>query len=119
MPIVAVVEDPRSRAPSGSRLTRRGNRVDGVVYSVSRQLVCESGCVGWKVVGAWQAIATHGFADLSPPEAQHAFLELPTNRANYVRMLQDLGDYPARSPIGQRQPTEAEIDALARAGGRW
>jgi len=70
-------------------------------------------------VGAWQAIATHGFADLSPPEAQHAILELPTNRANYVGMLKDLGDYPARSPIGQRLPTEAEIAALARAGGRW
>jgi hypothetical protein len=70
-------------------------------------------------VGAWQAIATHGFADLSPPEAHQALLELPTNRANYVGVLQDLGDYPARSPIGQRRPSEAEIGALARAGGRW
>jgi hypothetical protein len=70
-------------------------------------------------VGAWRAIATHGFADLSPPEAQHAFLELPTNRAKYVGLVQDLGDYPERSPIGQRAPSAAEIADLARAGGRW
>jgi len=70
-------------------------------------------------VGAWRAIATHGFADLSPPEAQHAFLELPTNRAKYVGLVQDLGDYPERSPIGPRTPSAAEIADLARAGGRW
>ena len=70
-------------------------------------------------MGAWRAIATHGFADLSPPEAQHAFLELPTNRAKYVGLVQDLGDYPERSPIGQRVPSAAEVDELTRAGGRW
>jgi hypothetical protein len=67
----------------------------------------------------WRAIASHGFADLSPPEAQHALLELPTNRVEYIGVLQDLGDYPARSPIGPRLPTSAEIAALKRAGGRW
>jgi hypothetical protein len=67
----------------------------------------------------WLAITRHGYADLSPPEAQHALLELPTNRAEYVRVLQDLGDYPARSPIGQRLPTSEEVDSLRRAGGRW
>jgi hypothetical protein len=67
----------------------------------------------------WRAMASRGFADLSPPEAEHAMLELPTNRADYVGMLQDLGDYPARSPIGQRVPTQADVEALKRAGGPW
>jgi hypothetical protein len=67
----------------------------------------------------WLAINRHGFADLSPPEAQHALLELPTNRAEYVGVLEDLGDYPARSPIGQRLPTPEEVASLKRAGGRW
>jgi hypothetical protein len=66
------------------------------------------------------AIASRGFADLSPPEAQHAMLELPTNRAEYVGMLQDMGDYPRRSPIGVRIPSDAEVQALRKAGtGRW
>jgi hypothetical protein len=56
---------------------------------------------------------------MSPPEAQHALLELPTNRAEYVGVLQDLGDYPARSPIGPRLPTPEEVSQLERAGGRW
>lgn len=67
----------------------------------------------------WRAITRHGFADLSPPEAQHALLELPTNRADYVGVLQDVGDYPARSPIGPRLPSASEIEELRRAGGRW
>jgi hypothetical protein len=67
----------------------------------------------------WRTIASHGFADLSPPEAEHAMLELPTNRADYVGVLQDLGDYPSRSPIGQRVPTQADVEALKRAGGSW
>jgi hypothetical protein len=66
------------------------------------------------------AIASRGFADLSPPEAHHAMLELPTNRAEYVGMLQDMGDYPRRSPIGVRRPTDEEVDVLRKAGtGRW
>ena len=60
-----------------------------------------------------------GFADLSPPEAQHAMLELPTNRADYVGMLKDIGDYPRRSPIGHRIPDEGEIEVLKKATGRW
>ena len=67
----------------------------------------------------WQAINRHGFADLSPPEAQHALLELPTNRAEYVGVLEDLGDYPARSPIGQLAPSAEDVASLKRAGGRW
>jgi hypothetical protein len=67
----------------------------------------------------WLALTRHGFADLSPPEAQHALLELPTNRAEYVGVLQDLGDYPARSPIGPRLPTPKEVNSLKRAGGHW
>jgi len=67
----------------------------------------------------WQAINRHGFADLSPPEAQHALLELPTNRAEYVGVLEDLGDYPARSPIGPRLPGAEEVASLRRTGGRW
>jgi hypothetical protein len=67
----------------------------------------------------WRAMASRGFADLSPPEAEHAMLELPTNRAEYVGVLQELGDYPARSPIGQRVPTKADVDALKRGGGPW
>jgi hypothetical protein len=67
----------------------------------------------------WLAMNRHGFADLSPPEAQHAILELPTNRAEYVGVLQELGDYPARSPIGHRVPSSEEVASLKRAGGRW
>jgi hypothetical protein len=67
----------------------------------------------------WLAMTRHGFADLSPPEAQHALLELPTNRGEYIGVLQDLGDYPARSPIGPRLPTPEEVNNLKRAGGRW
>jgi len=46
-------------------------------------------------------------------------LELPTNRADYVGVLEDLGGYPARSPIGQRIPSQADVDALKRGGGPW
>jgi hypothetical protein len=67
----------------------------------------------------WRAISRHGFADLSPPEAHHALLELPTNRTEYVGVLQDLGDYPARSPIGPRLPSADEIANLNAAGGPW
>jgi hypothetical protein len=68
---------------------------------------------------AWRALVSHGLADLSPPEAAHSLLELPTNRPEYVSVLQDMGDWPARSPIGQRIPTDAEIDRLKRLSGRW
>jgi hypothetical protein len=64
-------------------------------------------------------MARRGFADLSPPEAEHAVLELPTNRADYVGVLEDLGDYPARSPIGPRVPTQADVDALQADAGPW
>src|SRR5215813_2973803 len=70
-------------------------------------------------MSGWRAMSSRGFADLSPPEARHAMLELPTNRAEYVGMLKDMGDYRRRSPIGQRIPDAAEIDALARSAGRW
>jgi hypothetical protein len=64
-------------------------------------------------------MSSRGFADLSPPEAEHAMLELPTNRAEYVGVLQDLGDYPARSPIGYRVPSAEEVEVLQRLSGRW
>jgi len=67
----------------------------------------------------WRAFGSRGFADLSPPEAEHAVLELPTNRAEYVGVLQDIGDYPARSPIGLRVPADDEVEALKRTAGRW
>jgi hypothetical protein len=67
----------------------------------------------------WRAMASRGFADLSPPEAEHAILELPTNRAEYVGVLEDIGDYPERSPIGQRIPTDEEVAELKRQAGRW
>src|SRR5690348_17309465 len=67
----------------------------------------------------WPALTRHGFAELSPPEAQHALLELPTNRAEYVGVLKDLGDYPRRSPIGERLPTTHEVSALQRMAARW
>jgi hypothetical protein len=34
-------------------------------------------------------------------------------------VLRDLGDYPARSPIGVRLPSDEDVAALKRAGGRW
>ena len=67
----------------------------------------------------WRAMAAHGFAGLSPPEAEHAVLELPTNRAEYVGVLEDNGDYPARSPIGQRVPSESDVATLKKQEGRW
>src|ERR1700737_4727151 len=60
-----------------------------------------------------------GFADLSPPEAERTMLELPTNRAEYVGVLQEMGDYPARSPIGHRVPADHEVAALQKVAGRW
>jgi hypothetical protein len=68
---------------------------------------------------AWRAMAAHGFASLSPPEAEHAILELPTNRAEYVAVLEDIGEYPARSPIGQRVPSDSEVATLRKQPGRW
>src|SRR5947208_1778734 len=67
----------------------------------------------------WRAMAVRGISDLSPPEAVHAILELPTNRAEYVGVLQDIGDYPVRSPIGHRVPSHEEVTALQRTAGRW
>ena len=64
-------------------------------------------------------MAARGFTDLSPPEARHALLELPTNRAEFIGVLQDIGDYPRRSPIGRRVPHDDEVAALARLAGRW
>src|SRR5947209_13023498 len=59
-----------------------------------------------------RALAERGYADLSPPEAEHAVLELPPNRAEYVAVLEAIGDYPARSPIGHRVLTDAEVEGL-------
>src|ERR1051326_7011040 len=98
-----------------------------IVYSTSRQLPM---AFGWESASTWvempppqhagwHAITRHGYADLSPPEAQHALLELPSNRADYVEVLQDLGDYPARSPIGTRLPSAEDVPSLKRAAGRW
>jgi hypothetical protein len=67
----------------------------------------------------WRAMARRGLADLSPPEAEHTLLELPTNRADYIGVLQDMGDYPARSPIGLRVPEQDEVSALQKLAGRW
>ena len=75
--------------------------------------------VGIPQAAGWRTMAMHGLADLSPPEAEHTVLELPTNRAEYVGVLQEIGDYPAHSPIGQRVPGDDEVAALARAAGRW
>src|SRR5579859_4623019 len=64
-------------------------------------------------------MGVRGLAELSPPEVMHTMLELPTNRAEYVGVLQEMGDYPARSPIGQRVPGDEEVAALTGAAGRW
>lgn len=68
---------------------------------------------------SWRVLSARGYADLSPPEAEHAALELPTDRARYVGVLKEVGDYPARSVLGQRIPTSAEVDELKRLSGRW
>src|SRR5207237_6655470 len=57
--------------------------------------------------------------DRSPPAASQASLELPTNRADYVGVLQDIGDYPGRSPIGHRIPSDDEVAELRGQQGRW
>jgi hypothetical protein len=67
----------------------------------------------------WRAIVSHGFGELSPPEAEHAALELATNRVAYVGVLQDIGEYPSRSPIGLRVPSSEEVETLRRTAGRW
>src|SRR5438128_8789411 len=72
-----------------------------------------------QAAAGWRTMASHGWADLSPPEAEHAILELPTNRAEYVGVLEDIGEYPIRSPIGQRVPSDAEVATLKRQQGRW
>src|SRR5229473_2119769 len=94
---------------SGRTLTR--SQDDGSMPTMSR--------VAEQAAGGWRAMASHGWADLSPPEAEHAILELPTNRAEYVGVLQDIGDYPRRSPIGHRVPDDDEVKALQTAAGRW
>jgi hypothetical protein len=69
---------------------------------------------------AWRALAWHGLAQLSPPEAEHALLELPSDRAQYVRLLEDMAEYPARSPIGDRIPSQQEVKSLqAQSRGAW
>jgi len=86
---------------------------------VRRGRILTIGRVGGPHTAGWRALSARGFADLSPPEAEHAVLELPTNRAEYVGVLQDMGDYPARSPIGQRVPADDEVAALRKVAGRW
>lgn len=68
---------------------------------------------------SWRVLSSRGYADLSPPEAEHAALELPTDRARYVGVLKEVGEYPARSVLGQRIPTPEEVDDLKRLPGRW
>jgi hypothetical protein len=75
--------------------------------------------VALPLVPGWRAFGSRGYGELSPPEAEHAILELPTNRAEYIGVLQDIGDYPARSPIGQRVPSDDDVSALKRVAGRW
>jgi hypothetical protein len=38
--------------------------------------------VVFPAAAGWRAMASRGLTDLSPPEAEHAILELPTNRAD-------------------------------------
>jgi hypothetical protein len=38
--------------------------------------------------------------------------ELPAHRTEYVRVWQDIADWPRRSPLGPRVPSAAEIDVL-------
>src|SRR5258708_40300552 len=40
--------------------------------------------VGVPQAAGWRTMAMRGLAELSPPEAEHTVLELPTNRAEYV-----------------------------------
>jgi hypothetical protein len=68
---------------------------------------------------SWHALTARGLSQLSPPEAEHAVLELATNRVEYVGMLQDICDYPRRSPLDCRVPQLAEIEALDRRAGLW
>lgn len=73
------------------------------------------GGVAGPLNAGWRAMTARGFADLSPPEAEHAVLELPTNRAEYVGVLEDIADYPARSPIGYRIASDDEVRAMMSA----
>jgi len=63
-------------------------------------------------------MASRGLTDLSPQGARHALLELPTNRAEYVGVLQDIGDYravPAYPEVWNIPPSDCNVRAQSAA----
>ena len=52
---------------------------------------------------------SHGFADLSPPEARHALLELPTNRAEYVGVPEEIRRRPPTTETFSLPQTQEEF----------
>jgi hypothetical protein len=99
---------PGTRAPAG-----RAQRWPVSLATASVRFVAAS------VGGSWQALKQRGFDALSPPELERVLLELPAERGEYVSLVQHISDWPARSPLGRRVPSEADIAELNRVPGRW
>ena len=106
-------------AQRASGSARRPAAVCAPGCTIPPALSASVGLMAAPVAAAWRAVFGRGLAELSPPEAAHTLLELPANRPEYVGLLQDMGDWPDRSPIGQRLPADAEVDALDHLAGRW
>jgi hypothetical protein len=68
---------------------------------------------------SWTALLRRGLDQLSPPEVERALFELPADRPEYVKTVQDMSGWPIRVGIGRRIPSEQEIDRLNRLRGRW
>jgi hypothetical protein len=65
------------------------------------------------------AFTQRGLDQLSPPEVEGYFRELPTNRGEYAGLVADLAGWPDRSPLSRRVPSRDEIAALSRRTARW
>ncbi|HEY3063866.1 MAG TPA: hypothetical protein VGL99_33260, partial [Chloroflexota bacterium] len=66
-----------------------------------------------------QALVVRGLDQLSPPEVEHVLLELPVERTEYVGLVAELADWPRRSTLSRRVPTDQEVDRLNHSAGRW
>lgn len=64
-------------------------------------------------------LRSRGLDQLSPPEVESTLLELPAERASYVALLGDLTGWPDRTPLQRRVPSDAEVQQLNKARGRW
>jgi hypothetical protein len=73
------------------------------------------------ILGAdWRALTSRGLDSLSPPELDHALVELLADRPACIRLLEDFANWPARPTLTPYVPSEADTSALASLdGGGW